>query len=112
MADDIKPVDDPVKQLTPIAWYDANTMRALLLASVGLLASIAGLFGINEELFSVKAAHLVDQLANFVTLGGVAWAVYARTRHPTPPVTTSRAAAAVQTEAMKVAGTLPPDQPL
>ena len=83
----------PVKQLTAIAWYDAGTMRALLLAAVGLIGVIAGLFGIDEALFSAKAAKVVDALSTVLTLGGVVWAGIARARQPTPPITLTQASA-------------------
>jgi hypothetical protein len=84
---------DAIKQLTAIAWYDAATMRALLVAGVGLIGVIAGLFGVDEALFSAKATKIVDALSTFLTLGGVVWAGIARTRQPTPPITLTQASA-------------------
>lgn len=84
---------DPVKQLTAIPWWDAATMRALLVAAVGLIGVIASLFGVDEALFSAKAAKVVDALSTVITLGGVVWAGYARAQHPTPPITLTRASA-------------------
>lgn len=90
---DQKPVDDPVMQLTAIAWYDAATMRALLVAAAGLIGVIAGLFGVDEALFSDKAAKVVDALSTLLTMAGIVWAGIARARHPTPPVKLSQASA-------------------
>jgi hypothetical protein len=84
---------DPIKQLTAIAWYDAATMRALLVAAVGLIGVIASLFGVDETLFSAKAAKVVDALSTLITLSGLVWAGYARARHPTPPITLTRSQA-------------------
>lgn len=84
---------DPVKQLTAIPWWDAGTMRALLVAAVGLIGVIAGLFGVDEALFSEKAGKVVDALSTLIAVGGVVWAGYARARKPTPPVTLTRASA-------------------
>jgi hypothetical protein len=84
---------DPIKQLTAIAWYDAGTMRALLVAAVGLIGVIASLFGVDEALFSAKAAKVVDALSTLIAVGGVVWAGIARARKPTPPITFTQAAA-------------------
>lgn len=84
---------DPIKQLTAIPWWDAGTMRALLVAAVGLIGVIAGLFGVDEALFSAKAAKFVDALSTLIAVAGVVWAGYARTRKPTPPVTLTQAGA-------------------
>lgn len=84
---------DSVKQLTAIPWWDAGTMRALLLAAVGLIGVIASLFGVDEALFSAKAGKIVDALSTLIAVGGVVWAGIARTRQPTPPVTLTRASA-------------------
>ena len=86
-------VNNPVKQLTAIAWYDATTMRALLVAVVGLIGIIAGLFGIDEAVFSVKAAKIVDSVSTILTLVGVIWAGIARAQNPTPPIKLSQASA-------------------
>lgn len=86
-------VNDPVKQLTAIPWYDAATMRALLVAAVGLVGIIASLFGVDEVLFSEKSAKIVDSLSTLITLGGVVWAGIARTRKPTPPIKLTQAGA-------------------
>lgn len=85
--------EDPLKQLTGIAWYDAGTMRALLVAAVGLIGIIASLFGVDEALFSAKSAKIVDALSTLITLGGVVWASIARARQPTPPIHISQASA-------------------
>lgn len=86
-------VNDPIKQLRAIAWYDAATMRALLVAAVGLIGIILSLFGVDDALFSAKAAKIVDSLSTLITLGGVVWAGIARTRQPTPPIKVSQASA-------------------
>lgn len=84
---------DKVKQLTAIPWWDAGTMRALLVAAVGLIGVIASLFGVDEALFSEKAGKVVDALSTLIAVGGVVWAGIARTRQPTPPVTLTQASA-------------------
>ena len=86
-------VNDPVKQLTAIAWYNAGTMRALLVAAAGLIGVIASLFGVDEALFSDKAAKVVDALSTLIAVGGVVWASIARARQPTPPIKLTQASA-------------------
>jgi hypothetical protein len=86
-------VNDPIKQLTAIPWYDAGTMRALVVAIVGLIGLIAGLFGVDEALFSAKAAQFADSVSTIITLGGVVWALVARSRQPTPPIKLTQASA-------------------
>ncbi len=81
------------KQLTAIAWYDAGTMRALIVSAVGLVGIIASLFGADEALFDAKAPHIIDALSTIVTLGGVIWAGISRSRQPTPPITLTQAGA-------------------
>lgn len=87
------PVDDPVKQLTAIPWYDAATMRALLVAAAGLIGVIASLFGVDEALFSANAAKVIDAISALLAVGGVVWASIARSRQPTPPIKISQAKA-------------------
>jgi hypothetical protein len=84
---------DPVKQLTAIPWYDAGTLRALVVTAVGLIGVIASLFGIDEAVFTAKAPKIIDALMALIALGSLVWAVYARTRQPTPPVTLTQASA-------------------
>jgi hypothetical protein len=93
MTDQNDPVNDPIKQLTAIPWYDAATMRALLVAAAGLIGVVAGLFGVDEALFAAKAAKVIEALSTLLAVGGVAWAAIARTRQPTPPIKLSQAKA-------------------
>jgi hypothetical protein len=86
-------VDNPMKQLTAIPWYDAATMRALLVAAAGLLGVIASLFGVDEALFSATAAKIIDALSTLLAVGGVVWASIARARQPTPPIKLTQARA-------------------
>lgn len=111
MADDPKPVDDPVKQLTPIAWFDASVIKAGL-SALALLAGTIGtiFFGIDENTFNATADKLITALVAFLVVAApIIYSIWARAKRPTPPVTTSRAAAAQKTEAMKAAGVLPPE---
>lgn len=92
MADEkLNPVDDPVQQTTAIPWYDATTIRALLVAVVGLIGQFASLLGISETVFNEHAGKIVDSISTILILGGVVWAAYSRARQPTPPIKASKA---------------------
>jgi hypothetical protein len=87
----------------------SGVIRGLLVAAVGLLGSILGLFGVSEVAFAAKGAQVVDALSNFLIASGVAYATYARVALPTPPITEGAAAATVarQAQADEAAGRLP-----
>lgn len=73
--------------LDVIKKLDAATIKALAAATIPLLALIATLFGIDEKAFNMKADQVVQILLALVTLGGIAWAAWARLFKPTPPLT-------------------------
>lgn len=73
--------------MNKIGMLDSQVIRAALLALVGLAGLIASFFGVDEALFSEKAARLVDALLLVLTTGSVIWAAYARATKPTPPIT-------------------------
>lgn len=108
---DPKPVDDPVKQLTPIAWFDANVIRGLL-SALALLAGTIGtiFFGIDESEFNATAEKLITALVAFLVVAApIIYSIWSRFRQPTPPLASSRTSAAEKTEALKAAGALPPE---
>lgn len=72
--------------LEKIAKLDAAVIKALLLAFVGLIGVVAGLFGVDEVAFGAKASRLVDSISTLLIAGGLAWAAYARVNLPTPPI--------------------------
>jgi hypothetical protein len=111
MADVPNPVDDPVKQLTPIAWFDAGVIKGLL-SALALLAGTIGtiFFGIDETQFNATAEKLITALVAFLVVAApIAYAIWSRFRQPTPPLASSRTAAAEKTEAMQASGALPPE---
>ena len=73
--------------MNQIFWLDSAVMRALLVATAGVIGVLLSFFGVDEALFSEKAARLIDALSILLTAGGVAWAAYARAKLPTPPIT-------------------------
>jgi hypothetical protein len=85
--------------LDKIAKLDAAVVKALLVAIVGLIGSILGALGVNEDAFGTRAAVIVEALSNVLIAFGVFWGLYARINLPTPPV--SDAAVAKTRELMQ-----------
>lgn len=72
--------------LETISKLDAAVVKALLVAIAGLVGVVLSFFGVNEELFNDRAARLVEAFSTLLTAFGVAWALWARIKLPTPPV--------------------------
>jgi hypothetical protein len=73
--------------MNQIGFLDSGVIRGLLIATLGLAGAIAGLFGINEQLFNEKGAHLVDMLSAFIAAAGLIYAAHQRATKPNPPIT-------------------------
>lgn len=74
--------------LEKIALLDSQTIRALIVALVGVIGMVCSFFGVSEALFpSEKVEKLADGVATLVTLIGVLWAGWARATRPSPPLT-------------------------
>lgn len=73
--------------LDVIKKLDSATIKALAVATVPLLALIGTFLGVDEAVFKAKAEVVVQGLLAFVTLGGIAWAAWARLFKPNPPLT-------------------------
>jgi hypothetical protein len=71
-------------------FYKSNTIRALLVAFVAWLLTA---IGIGEEMASAEAQRLVNLALELVQGIALAWAAYARSRQPTPPLTLTKAGA-------------------
>lgn len=70
-----------------IKLLDSSTIKALLVATVPLLALIATMFGIDNAIFDAQAGVWTERILAFVTAGGIAWAAWSRIFKPTPPLT-------------------------
>lgn len=79
--------------MNPIPWYKSNTLRGLVIAA---LAQLTQMLGITETTTSEDITGAVDKLLDVVSLAATAYAAWARTRQPTPPVTLTQAAADAQ----------------
>jgi hypothetical protein len=104
---------DPAAQLTPAPWLDSNIIKGLLTALAALAGTIGTIFfGLDESIFNEKAEKIITALVAFLAVAApIGFAIWARTRQATPPLTTSRAAAETKTEEMKQAGVLPETKP-
>lgn len=75
-----------------IAWYESNTLRALLLAAIALVAQKLGIAdSVNDEFI----AKLVDGFFQSAEMVALAWAAYARVNQPTPPISDTAVAKTV-----------------
>lgn len=66
-----------------IPWYKSNVLRALLVAAI---AQVLVFSGAAEDMAPAESARMVDAALQLVELVAIAWAAYARTRMPTPPI--------------------------
>lgn len=97
--------------LEVIKKLDSATIKALAVATLPLLALIGTFFGVDEAVFNVKATAIVERILALVTLGGVAWAAWARLFQPTPPLTeTAKQKTAEAIANGKLEVTTPPKQ--
>lgn len=81
---------DPT-QPAVIPWYKSNVLRGLAVTTV---AQILSRFHVTAQ-FAPNAAAYVDTALDLISLASVAWAAYARTKHPMPAIVTTQAKADV-----------------
>lgn len=72
------------------AFYKSNTVRAICVA---FFAWLLNLLGADQTLESADAAHYADVALSAAQGIAMLWALYARTRQPTPPLAISKKAA-------------------
>lgn len=75
---------------------DAGTVRGLIVATVPLLVLIGSLFGLDEAMFQARLEGWGEKVVALVSLGGIAWAAWARLFKPTPPLTETAAKATAE----------------
>jgi hypothetical protein len=88
------------------AWHRSNTMRALL---VGMIAFGLDRLGLPDALSQGAAQQIIELLLGTTQGGALAWAMYARSRQPTPPLTLTQAAADRRNEAEQADASVAPD---
>ena len=74
--------------MNPIPWYKSNTLRGLLVA---VLAQLVAIFHVSDAVTSDAIAANVDKFLDIISLIATAYAAYARSRQPTPPLTQAAA---------------------
>lgn len=73
--------------LDKIAKLDAHVIRALLVVFVGFIGTVGGTLGfLDPDKFSAAALKIVEGISELLIGLGVAYAWYARTYMPTPPI--------------------------
>ena len=72
---------------TSVVWYKSNVLRALIVAAV---AQVLYMTGVAVDAAPAQAEQLVQSGLAFIELVALAWAGYARTRMPNPPVTSHK----------------------
>lgn len=80
-------------------WYKSNTLRALLVAGITLVAQK---LGIADTIGDADAAKLVELCLGVVETVALAYAAYARVYQPTPPVSNT---AVAKTQALQTGET-------
>lgn len=73
--------------LEKILLLESGVIRGLLVSFVGLVGSLASLFGVDEALFGTKAGPIVDGIVALLAAGGLFYAAWARATKPNPPIT-------------------------
>ncbi len=73
--------------LQKIFALESGVIRGLLVAVVGLLVPIAGLFGVDTTALGAKAGPIVDGLSTLFIAAGLVYAGWARATKPNPPIT-------------------------
>lgn len=72
------------------AFYKSNTVRAIL---ISFFAWLLSMLDAPDKLHSASAAEYADIALSIFQGAGMLWALYARTRQPTPPLAISQKAA-------------------
>jgi hypothetical protein len=68
-------------------WLKVDTIRALMVVTIPVIVSIVALFGLDPVTVAEWLQGWQGKLLVVVEAIGVAWALYARTFKPTPPIT-------------------------
>jgi len=85
-------VDDPIQQLTAVPWYRSNVLRGILVSGASQIVASLQSHGVIK--IAPDIDFWVEILFQAAAIVAAAYAFYARTRHPTPPLTLSKANAA------------------
>lgn len=89
--------------LDKIAKLDSTTVKALLVAILGIVVSLVGAFGLDTTAITERSQAIIDAIGNAVTGFAVAYALWARITRPNPPLSDQ---AVVKTKVMVAEGKL------
>lgn len=73
--------------LEVIKKLDSGTIKGLIVVTIPVLVVLGSMFGLDEAVFRSQLETWAEKLLLVVTLGGAAFAAYARLFKPTPPLT-------------------------
>jgi hypothetical protein len=85
-------VDDPVQQLTAVPWYQSKVLRGILVSGASQIVASLQSHGVIK--IAPDIDFWVEILFQAAAIAAAAYAFYARTKHPTPPLSISKASAA------------------
>jgi hypothetical protein len=97
--------DDPIQQLTSIPWYQSRVLRGILVSGASQIVSSLQSHGVIK--IAPDVDFWIEILFQAIAIIAAAYAFYARTRHPTPPVSLNKANA----EATNAANPILPEVP-
>lgn len=100
MNDEVNPVDDPIRQLTAVPWWQSKVLRGILVSGASQIVASLQSHGVIKITPDIDFwAEIVFQAAAIIA---AAYAFYARTKHPTPPLSLSKASAAATNAASPI----------
>jgi len=84
-------VDDPIKQLTAIPWYQSKVLQGIIVSGASQIVASLQSHGVIK--IAPDVDFWVEIIFQVIAIGAAAYAFIARTHKPTPPVSISRASA-------------------
>jgi hypothetical protein len=96
---------DPVQQLTAVPWYQSLVLRGIIVSGVSQIVASLQSHGVIK--IAPDVDFWVEILFQAAAIVAAAYAFYARTKHPTPPLSLNRANA----EATNSANPILPEVP-
>ena len=88
---------DPIQQLTAVPWYQSRVLRGILVSGASQIVASLQSHGVIK--IAPDIDFWVEILFQAFAILAAAYAFYARTRHPTPPLSLNRTNAAAANSA-------------
>ena len=83
---------DPIQQLTAVPWYQSRVLRGILVSGASQIVASLQSHGVIQ--ITPDVDFWVEILFQAAAILAAAYAFYSRSKHPTPPLSLSRASAA------------------